>query len=154
MSEDAEWQLEPGLPGSEADPSVFALADRKVRGDVDEEETSLYMLCRRWVQNDPDLPDPTVLTPQVPSILPPLPPATEAADDDAASSLPLQPPIETPDAQRPIQNASIEALLRRHQQHWAKVRKYQHSKNQARITRHRQRLSALLPRCEALMALV
>ena len=87
-------------PGSRQQRSWAGMRARQVRVRDAEGEVPLYVLCRRWVQNNPNLDERAVLAeaaarqpPQAAPLPPPLPPSAELLDAEAASlpALPLLP---------------------------------------------------------------
>ncbi|KAK9909181.1 hypothetical protein WJX75_008345 [Coccomyxa subellipsoidea] len=114
----------PGPRVPQQDPAIFTVTDRKVRIREHEKGTPLYVMCRKWVQNEPD----TDLMPpkdraeeaaarerEAATIkLPPVPQLTAEEEAQAEQPPEAEPPLPQPEKERP----SIEMLKRHHQDHW------------------------------------
>ncbi|BDA41410.1 hypothetical protein COCOBI_02-1900 [Coccomyxa sp. Obi] len=138
----------PRMP--QQDPAIFTVTDRKVRVREHEKGTPLYVLCRKWVQNEPDT-----------ELMPPRDRFDEAATREreaAAAKLPAIPPPaeeelakteQLPAPEPPIEVSerdppTIEMLKRSHQDHWLGVRMHNTEKFTLKMRRFRSRLNALL----------
>ncbi|KAK9834080.1 hypothetical protein WJX81_008673 [Elliptochloris bilobata] len=140
-------------PAPPADPSIFTVTDRKVRVRDSEGEVPLYVLCRRWVQNNPNLDEKAVLAeaaarqpPQAAPLPPPLPTSAELLAAEAAP-LPVLAPL--PDQRGP---PSLDTLRRHGMSHWLEVRRYHRRLQTLRMTRYRARLNLLAARSQVLRA--
>ncbi|EIE25164.1 hypothetical protein COCSUDRAFT_40490 [Coccomyxa subellipsoidea C-169] len=132
------------------DPAIFTVTDRKVRVREHEKNTPLYVLCRKWVQNEPD----TELMPpkdraeevaakerEAATIkLPPIPQPTEEEEAQAARLPEPEEPLPQSQKERP----TIEVLKRQHQDHWLGVRMHNSEKFTLKMRRFRSRLNTLL----------
>lgn len=128
------------------DDSVFSLYDRKVKVDGDEENMSLYTLCRRWVQNDPEQ-DESAPMPQRPGMQ--LPAMVVQHAPEAESELgpaPLEPPMPAEEGSPP---PAAEDLMAHHLDHWRAVKQHHRTVIEQRATTDQQRLAMLLPRPDA-----
>ncbi|CAL5222745.1 g5152 [Coccomyxa viridis] len=128
------------------DPSVFTVTDRRVRIAESEKDVPLYVVIRKWIQNDPDseiMPMPAHgddLAEAKRSMAPKLPPVPRLPEEPKLETRPKEAPV-TSHADEP---ASVEGLKRHHIQHWSDVRA-QHSKRaRSKINCFRSRLVALL----------
>ncbi|KAK9805723.1 hypothetical protein WJX73_002250 [Symbiochloris irregularis] len=146
------------------DPDVFVLTDRKVRVAQDDEDCNPYVLCRRWIHNNPypealrnvpadaGPPHPALLGSQGPARaqprtqssmgppLPPLPPLEPGPHEGPPPEEPQLPPQVIPlNGEVPIED-----LLLHHQGHWQHLRQLSREKAAHRLQRHRARLSSLM----------
>ncbi|BBN03126.1 hypothetical protein MPTK1_2g20940 [Marchantia polymorpha subsp. ruderalis] len=127
---------------------LVKVCDRKVRLSSEEDETSLYALCRRWVRNDVPRKDQPQLWEQ-PSLPRPLTSAeaekiesvsTENGDSKENSKLHIQ-----PDLSKPVDSMSEKELLQHHVEHFKNIRKRCREDRMQRVARFKPRLALLLP---------
>ncbi|KAK9866942.1 hypothetical protein WJX84_012001 [Apatococcus fuscideae] len=126
---------ETGAPQAPRDPTIITVHDRRVRDRDFYGRTPLYLLVRRWLQNDPDL-EPVPIMPEsqnAPVLPPPLPRPVE--DDEPA-------PCEEP---FPFEKSSgnAEGLMDWHKSHWLKVRHHAKAQSTKRKGRYKQRMELL-----------
>lgn len=124
-------------------PGIFTVNDRKVRAYPGEEESvPMYVLLRRWAQNDPNLyppPPPSSATNGQPLQMWPRH-DPEVAGPSPPKALPFD-PLRT--------RFSPEELLKHHKHHWQRIRRHHISKRNSRLNQFRQHLAAIIPEPEA-----
>ncbi|PRW44347.1 hypothetical protein C2E21_6810 [Chlorella sorokiniana] len=170
------WLATAPVPPLPADGILATVSDRRLRlgpaGAPEEQQPSLYRLCRQWVQNDPDLPAP-LPDPLPASKLSPLAPRSEEATATLQQPAPEEAPVPT-SAAAPAGEGSaaaagaaagaqqgaaegggsaggsgseppaIDVLMRHHKQHWAAVRRHKQAQAAAATQRHAQRLQTFM----------
>lgn len=128
---------------TESNSTVVTVSDRKVRIAPDEDDISLYALCRRWVSNDTDAREEKC-------VLLPMHPALPSPDSEAVTETapPLEPQKDTTAAFKSSDMTSAyisRALLDEHKAHFLKVRSHFECKRRKKLERFRVRLGMLLP---------
>jgi len=120
-----------------SEPRVITVHDRKLRVSSQDETISLYALCRRWMQNDPDAPAPLHQEMGKPETMRDPPDGV-----DNATILPLPGPVNTPKGSGPDE---LRAQLRAR---GLAVRAHFASKRTAKLAAYQRRIGKLLPDLE------
>ncbi|KAK9857250.1 hypothetical protein WJX84_003699 [Apatococcus fuscideae] len=124
---------ETGAPQPPRDPTIITVHDRKVRDRDFYGRTPLYVLVRRWLQNDPDL-EPVPIMPENAPVLPPPLPRPAEVEEPAPSEAPF--PFD-----KSCGNA--EGLMEWHKSHWLRVRQHTKVQSTKRKGRYKQRMELL-----------
>ncbi|KAL3698616.1 hypothetical protein R1sor_012692 [Riccia sorocarpa] len=127
---------------------LVKICDRKVRLSSEQDSTSLYALCRRWVRNDVPRTDQQAQLWEQPPLPRPLTPAeAEIAESEGAENGNKEdsgPRLE-PDLTKPVETISEKELMQHHVEHFKNVRKRCREDRSRRVARFKQRLALLIP---------
>jgi len=116
------------------EPVFATISDRLVHLGQGQEAASLYVLCRRWLQNDPEAEEATA-----PPILPPEPLELRGPIDES-----VVPPLPGSPEEQPEEGTTLDSLKGQLRERALAVRAHINAKKQARAAAYVNRINKLL----------